>query len=181
MALSGLFGCSDTADGLGVGSLLWQADPQAALQSSRGREPLNSLQGKVLLVNFGYLHCPDVCPASMAVTGQVLGRLTPQERARMRAVFITVDPERDGPDQLRDYLAFFHPEMVGLRTSPEALKKIALNLRVAYIKQAEQPGGAYAVDHSAQTLLFNVQAKKVRELRYGASADEVLAAVRSVL
>ncbi|MRR51391.1 MAG: SCO family protein, partial [Rhodocyclaceae bacterium] len=135
----------------------------------------------VLLVYFGYTHCPDVCPAAMGVGAQTLAALTPAERAKTRMLMISVDPERDTPEVLKTYVAFFHPEMVGVTGSPAEIAAVAKAYGAAYIKQPPNEGGAYAVDHSAQTFVVAPDGRLAEILPPAATKDKTLALVRSLL
>jgi protein SCO1/2 len=158
------------------------AEPTAVeLCSSQGSLPLADLRDKVILLSFGYTHCPDVCPANLAAGAQALTRLTPAERAQVRLVMVAVDPARDTPEALRQYLAFFHPDMRGLRAEPAALARIARTFQAIYIARAPGPAGEYAVDHSAQSWLLDRQGGIVRVLDFGTSPDAIVEAIRQTL
>jgi protein SCO1/2 len=83
------------------------------LQASDGPLDSRTLRGKVLLVYFGYVNCPDVCPVSIAAGAGALNALSPAERERTRMIMVSVDPERDTPAALKTYVAYFHPQMLG--------------------------------------------------------------------
>lgn len=113
--------------------------------------------GTVTLLFFGYTNCPDVCPAQMANLGAVYGGLGPGVRNRVEVVFVTADPERDGPERIRQWLDGFHESFVGLRGPPGKVDSLQRSLGL-------QPGvptdddtgaaGAYAVDHGSAVLAF---------------------------
>ena len=81
------------------------------LQSADGPVDSKALRGKVLLIYFGYTHCPDVCPASLAAGGQAMNALSPAEQARVKMFMVSVDPERDTLQHLKEYTSFFHPQL----------------------------------------------------------------------
>lgn len=178
-------GCGDgQLDAGESGKMLWQADPAARLFNAQGELPLNTLQGKALLVFFGYVRCPDICPTSLSVVAQVLTGLTPDERAKMRAVFVTLDPDRDQPEVLRNYVKLFHPDILALRAREPQLKELAKAFRVYYVLQKPAQGAAsdvYAVDHTAHTGLVNAQGKLVKLIVYGTQAEPLRKALREVL
>ncbi len=151
------------------------------LQSAAGPISLGDFRGKVVLLYFGYTHCPDVCPVSMAAGSQALNKLTPEERARTRLLFVSVDPERDTPAKLKEYTAYFHAEMIGASGSPEQVAAVARAYGASYVKQAARPDGSYAVDHSAQTYLIAPDGRLAGEIEYGANAAKVVDAVRKLL
>jgi protein SCO1/2 len=110
------------------------------------------LQGKPFLVFFGYTHCPDVCPTTLFDISEVLRRLGP-DADRVGATFITVDPERDTPATLKDYLASFDPHLRGLTGDADAIKAVTRAYRVYYKKSPLQDGD-YTMDHSALVYLM---------------------------
>jgi protein SCO1/2 len=112
--------------------------------------------GRYRIVYFGYTHCPDVCPTDLATISQALSsfeKSDPKRAARVQPIFVTVDPERDTPAVMKEYLRPFHPRLLGLGGSPaqvaDAEKKFAIYSR----KGEVQPGGGYAMDHSRQIVL----------------------------
>jgi protein SCO1/2 len=108
-----------------------------------------NFRGKVVALYFGYTHCPDVCPATLANLADMAAKVNNPD---LRILFVTVDPERDTFDVMRDYAAAFSPQMVGLRGSPNDLAVLARRYRVAYeIKK----GPPYEVMHSNAVFFFD--------------------------
>jgi protein SCO1 len=151
------------------------------LQSADGPVDSRALRGKVLLVYFGYTHCPDVCPASMAAGAQALKALSSEERQKVKLMMISVDPERDAPAALKTYAAFFHPEMVGVTGTPAEIEAVAKSFGAGYVKQQADADGRYAVDHTALTYLVGPDGKLAAVLQLGASTESVVAAIRKLL
>jgi protein SCO1/2 len=128
-----------------------------ALVDQNGRSVSDrDFAGRYRIVYFGYTHCPDVCPTDLATIGQALTlfeKSDPKRAARVQPIFVTVDPERDTPAAMKEYLRAFHPRLLGLTGSPariaDAEKKFAIYSR----KGDVQPGGGYAMDHSRQIVL----------------------------
>jgi protein SCO1/2 len=149
-----------------------------ALQGAHGPLTLAALRGQVVLLYFGYTHCPDVCPVSMAAGAQALNRLSPAERAKVKLLFVSVDPERDTPARLQEYTAYFHPDMLGATGTPEEIARMARAYGAGYVKRAPGPDGNYAVDHSAQTFVIAPDGRLVEEIPFGAKADDIIAVVR---
>lgn len=112
-------------------------------------------RGKHMLVFFGFTHCPDVCPLELQTVGRAMDLLGEKAEALV-PVFISVDPARDTPEQLKGYVPAFHPRMVGLTGSPEQVAAAAKAYRVYYRKApGTAPGAAdYQVDHTAFTYLM---------------------------
>lgn len=140
----------------------WLARPRAlapfSLTDTEGRSVGNdALRGHATLVYFGFTSCPDVCPATLATLRELRSR-TPL--ADLRMWFVTVDPDRDTPQALRDYLGAFGPGFVGLRAAPAALPALLHDFS-AFAGKREQPGGAYGVDHSATLFLVDGHAQLI--------------------
>jgi protein SCO1/2 len=113
--------------------------------------------GKYRIVYFGYSHCPDVCPTDLQRIGEALDRFEKADAARaakVQPIFITVDPDRDTPASLKPWVAAFHPRLIGLSGTPEQIAAVAKAYGVYYQKEAVQPGGGYAVNHTMVTYLM---------------------------
>lgn len=172
--------CSDS----GMGERVLVARPEGGdfvLQSAAGPVDTRALRGKVLLVYFGYVNCPDICPASMAAGAAALNALTPEERARTRMIMISVDPERDTPAKLKEYVAYFHPAMIGVAGTATETAAIAKSFGVGFLRQPTRPDGGYAVDHSSQTFVIGPDGKLMELLPLGVETGKVVAAVRKLL
>jgi protein SCO1/2 len=113
------------------------------------------LKGRPSLVFFGFTHCPEVCPTTLFDISEVLNRLGP-DAGKVNALFVTVDPERDTPEKLKDYLSSFNPNLVGLGGDPAAVAAVAKAYRV-YYKKIPQDGGNYTMDHTAIVYLMDKQ------------------------
>jgi protein SCO1/2 len=166
-----------------LGKVLQDSASVGVLQSSRGSVAFDELKDKLLLVSFGYTHCPDICPTNLAVNGQVLNQLDPAQRARIRVIMVSVDPARDTPEHLKGYLAFFHPDILGLWIDEPGLASLSKAFGAIYIRQDKDKtnNGAYSIDHSAQTFVINGSGLLVQQLSFGASQEEVLSTVQKYL
>ena len=151
------------------------------LQTANGPFDTKTERGKVLLVYFGYTNCPDVCPASLAAGGMALNALTPEERAKVRLLMISVDPERDSLQHLKEYTGFFHPQMLGATGTPAEIAKIAGSFGASYVKQAAKADGSYAVDHTVSTYVVGPDGKLAAVLDLGVTTDKLLATIRQLL
>ncbi|MCK9508218.1 MAG: SCO family protein [Pigmentiphaga sp.] len=115
---------------------------------------LEDFKGKVPVVFFGFAQCPDVCPTTLAELVQVKEALG--ERAKdLQVVFVTVDPERDTPAVLKQYVTQFDPSFLALTGSPEEVSRVAQSFRVFYAKVPNQDGSSYTMDHSAGLYIFD--------------------------
>ena len=117
---------------------------------------LADFRGKAVVVFFGFTHCPDVCPTTLADMAGVMKQLGPQAE-RVQMLFITVDPERDTPQALDRYVHAFDPRFVALRGDPAATQRVAKDFKIFYEKRKE--GDSYTVDHSAQSYVFDPQGR----------------------
>ncbi len=115
------------------------------------------LKGAPTLVYFGYTHCPDVCPVTLLQLSQVV-KAGPVPS--LRVVFISVDPARDTPAQLAQYVHAFDPDFIGLTGTPAMLKTVTQHFGVAYLR-VELPGGDYSMDHSSTVFLMNARGQNV--------------------
>jgi protein SCO1/2 len=148
------------------------------LQSSRGAISLKDFRGKVVLIYFGYTFCPDVCPTSLALMAQALSALEPAERERVQGIFISVDPERDTLDRLKEFAPFFHPAITGMTGTPVQVAAIAKQYGASYIKQPADANGRYAVDHSSITYVVDPQGKLVASLPHASTPLQIIDAIR---
>ncbi|MEC5405335.1 SCO family protein [Paraburkholderia sp. MPAMCS5] len=135
-------------------------DLSFALTGDDGRPVTgDSFKGRTTLVYFGYTHCPDVCPETMGRLMQVLSKLGPDAR-KVRILFITVDPARDTPQALHDYVGAFDPQHAeGLTGSDWQIESLAKRYRVAYQMEKRDPKGNYEVTHSSAVYVFDAQGR----------------------
>jgi protein SCO1 len=110
---------------------------------------LSDFRGKVVLIFFGFVNCPDVCPTTLLELSKVYKALTPAEQARVQVVLISVDPERDSLEKLRNYVTFFNPNFIGLTGTPEQIADVARRYGVFYQKSQIKSPTEYNVDHTA--------------------------------
>ncbi len=151
------------------------------LRSADGPLDTRDLRGKVLLVYFGYVNCPDVCPVSIAAGAGALNALSFAERERTRMIMISVDPERDTPAALKTYVAYFHPQMVGAVGNASETAAVAKQFGAGYLRQPTRPDGSYAVDHSSQTYVVDRDGRLVEMLPLGTPPEKIASAVRKLL
>lgn len=179
----------------GVG-VFWQPEPsdrplpRAAiveggdftLQSADGPVSLHDYKGKLVLLYFGYTYCPDICPTSLAATSEGIKQLKPDELAKVAMIFISVDPRRDTPARLKEYVAFFHPAIVGVTGKPEEIAPIAKRYGVFYAEQkVATAGDGYVVDHSADTYVVAPDGKVVGKIAHATPPDGVVETIRKYL
>lgn len=140
------------------------------------------LNSKINLVYFGYSFCPDICPTDLQLIGQALDQLTPDELADTQALFVSVDPERDTPQQLAGYVGLFHPSIRGLTGTPDQVAAAAKAYRAYYKKVSAEEAGTsdYLMDHSAFIYLMDRQGRFVRVFGHGVDPKEMVEWVRKV-
>jgi protein SCO1/2 len=134
--------------------------------------------GKYRIVYFGYTYCPDVCPVDVQNISAGLKAFEAKDAARGRRVvpvFITVDPERDTQAVLKQYVSAFHPRLVGLTGSAEAIGKVAKSYAIYHAKRQTPGHDGYLVDHSRQAYLMDPEGKPMALLPADQSADAVAA------
>jgi protein SCO1 len=137
------------------------------------------LKGKSFLVFFGFTHCPDVCPTTLFEISEIMRNLGPQAD-QTAALFISVDPERDTPQAMRDYLASFDPHVRGLTGDAAALAAVAKAYRV-YYKKVPLEGGDYTMDHSAVVYLMDKDGRFIAPFNMRRTADAAAAELRKHL
>ena len=122
------------------------------------------LRGEVVVMFFGYTHCPDVCPTTLFEVSELFRKLG--EGAKVRGVFVSVDPERDTPEVLKDYLSSFDKRIIGLSGDRAALEPMLKAYRV-YARKNPAANGEYSMDHSAIVYLMDRQMRFIGPLNIG--------------
>lgn len=149
------------------------------LQDSSGAtRTLADFKGKLVMLFFGFTHCPDVCPTALARAVEVRRVLGPDGN-KLQVILVTVDPERDTPDVLRNYVAAFDPGFLALRGDAEATRATAAEFKVFY--QKVPTASSYTMDHTASTYVIDPQGRLRLALRNDQSAQDVAADLRTLL
>jgi len=136
------------------------------------------LRGEPFLVFFGYTHCPDVCPTTLSQISEILRALGPD--AKIRVLFITVDPERDTPQLMADYAGSFDPRIVGLSGDRAAVDKVMRAYRV-YARKADDKNGNYTMDHSALVYLMGRDGQFLRAFNIERPPEQAATELRPLL
>ena len=143
-----------------------------ALQDGEGATISDqTLRGRPFLVYFGYTHCPDVCPTELARISDILTQMGDKA---IPALFITVDPERDTPKLMRDYVSSFNSRIIGLSGSPQAIEAAEKAYRVFARKGQSQPDGDYSMDHSSIVYLMDKNGAFVEAFNLERSPEEAV-------
>ena len=141
---------------------------------------LADFRGKVVAVFFGYVHCPDVCPTTLSDFARALQQLGPQAD-RVQVIFVTVDPERDTPELLKQFVPAFNPAFLGMFTDAESLKQLAKEYKVVYQKTSVKAADDYLIDHSAGTYVYDPEGRLRLLMPYGSSPDAIARDLKTLL
>ncbi len=141
---------------------------------------LADFRGKVVAVFFGYIHCPDVCPTTLSDFALALQQLGPQAD-RVQVIFVTVDPQRDTPELLKQFVPAFNPDFLGMLADEATLKQLAKEYKVVYQKTSIKGANDYLVDHSAGTYVYDPQGNLRLLMPYGSSPDAIAQDLKTLL
>lgn len=151
------------------------------LQAGDGRTVTDAeFRGKVMLVYFGYTRCPDACPTALQDVANALDMLGPEAKQKVAVVFISVDPERDTPKVVQDYVGAFDAPITGLSGSPEQVAAAAKAYRVYYAKHP-RPNGEYDMDHSSIIYVMDRQGRFVANFTHETAPEAIAARLRPML
>jgi protein SCO1/2 len=163
-------------------ALMWNREPiggpfQLTDQSGKVRSE-RDFRGHLMLVYFGFTYCPDICPTDLQAIGLAMDKLG-ADADEVQPLFITLDPERDTREHLADYVTMFHPRLLGLTGSSEAVESAADAYRVYYKRVDFDKGdGTYTVDHSAFIYLMDRDGKYLGFFPPGTSAEKMVEMIR---
>src|ERR1700722_6264560 len=181
LALLAVAGLEFTQRTNGVGA--YQASgiggPFKLASSSGGELSSDDLKGAPFLVFFGYTHCPDVCPETVSDVSTWLDALGPEGKD-VKALFISIDPERDSVGSLKDYLSSFSERVIGLTGTPDEIAQVAKEYRVYYAKHPTKDGD-YTMDHSAVIYLMDRDGKLAGTLTYDEKKEAAVAKLKRLL
>ena len=141
---------------------------------------LSQLRGRVVLLFFGYTHCPDACPTTMARLARA-SRLLGKDAGRVVTVFVSVDPGRDTPSVLKDYLSYFHMSSIGLTGTKNEIDAVVKEYGAKYeIEQSDSAAG-YHVNHSTDLYLLDQKGSLVQTFGYNSGIQSIVDGVRPLL
>lgn len=141
---------------------------------------LADFKGRVVVMFFGYTQCPDVCPSTMSGMRELMAKLGP-DAARVQVLFVTVDPERDTPQLLAQYVPAFHPSFLGLYGDAAATAATAKEFKIFYRKQPGTTPSTYAVDHTAGSYVFDPRGRLRLHVRHGEAPERVMQDIKRLL
>ena len=151
------------------------------LKDHHGNErSMQDFKGRIVVVFFGFTQCPDVCPTSMTTMAEVK-RLLGAKGDLLQVLFITVDPERDTPALLKEYMASFDPGFIALRPEPEQVKRVADDFKIYFKKVPGSTPTSYTMDHSAGKYIFDTEGRVRLFSAYGTDAATIASDIRVLL
>jgi len=151
------------------------------LQSADGPVALADFRGKVVLIYFGYANCPDACPLTMSNWAKAFKLLSADELSRVRGMLISVDPERDTPEMLKEYTAYFHPNIIGVTGSVDELQKVTALYRSDFVIEKEDGDAEYEVAHMSFVYVIDPQGKVRDLLAHESRPAEIVKSIHNAL
>lgn len=151
------------------------------LQSVDGPVALADFRGNVVLIYFGYTNCPDACPMTLANWARAFKSLPDEERSRVRGMLVSVDPERDTPELLKEYTTFFHPNTIGVTGTIDELRKVTSLYRSDFVVENEDESDGYEVAHMSFVYVIDPQGKVRDLLAHESRPDEILKSIHNAL
>jgi protein SCO1 len=168
-------------DQTGNGNAAIQIGGPFQLQDTSGAPVSNeTYRGRLMLVTFGYTYCPDVCPTELQTISQAMSKLGP-DATEVAPIFISVDPERDLPKRLQDYLSIFGAPIAGLTGTREQIASVAKEYRVFFRKAGDTSSQDYTIDHSAIIYLMDRQGHYLTHFTFETSADTMASALKKYI
>lgn len=153
-----------------------QSSTEAAnftLMSSNGqRVSLDDFRGKLVVLYFGYTFCPDVCPATLVEIAGAMDILG-EDAKKVQAIMVSVDPERDTPEQLAEYVAHFDPNFLGVTGTPEEIAELATLYGIYYEKHEGSEASGYLIDHTATVMVIDQEGYLKLLLPFGTTAQDM--------
>jgi protein SCO1/2 len=156
------------------GTVLQSPDkaPNFELESVNGTVSLDDFQGQIVLLYFGYTFCPDVCPATLAEVAKAMDILGKKAKD-VQLIMVSVDPGRDTPEMLRDYVTHFHPSFLGVTGSEDDIAALATLYGIFYEKHEGTEATGYLVDHTATVMVVDQEGYLKLIFPFGAPAEEI--------
>jgi len=152
------------------------------LNSQQGAVSLSQFRHQRVLIYFGYTFCPDICPTNLGNLSLAYRRLSEAQQQQVQILFISVDPDRDTPAQLAEYVNFFNSDMIGLTGNKADLDDITQRYGVVYaLHKTPENSQNYSVDHSAFTYLVNPKGELVKQLPHGTNPRQFQQAIEQAL
>lgn len=152
------------------------------LTAHSGKVSLSDYRGKAVVMYFGFLTCPEVCPSSMTTISTALNRLDADEASQTQAILVSVDPKRDTIKELAEYAQFYHPRLVGLTGNKEQIDSVTNQYGAYYdFSEIESVTADYGVEHSSRYYVIDRDGKLVTAMRHSTTPNELAAQIKELL
>ncbi|MDK9724611.1 MAG: SCO family protein [Sterolibacteriaceae bacterium MAG5] len=176
-----LSACSDPVkfNATDISGVDWGKDFALTDHTGKARH-IADYKGKAVVLFFGYTQCPDVCPTTLAGMRDAM-KLMGEDAARVQVLFVTLDPARDTPQLLAQYVPWFEPSFVGLWADEATIAATAKEYKVFYTKQPGKEPGSYSIDHSAASYAFDPQGRLRLTIRHGEAPERIAADLKLLL
>lgn len=143
------------------------------LTGANGDVSLSDYRGKLVLIYFGYTFCPDICPATLANVGQALRKIGEDKASEVQTIMISLDPARDTPEKLAEYVKHFHPSFIGITGTEEKLAEVTSLYGIFYEKHEGTAATGYLIDHTATLLVIDREGYLKLVFPFGVTSDEI--------
>ena len=152
-----------------------------ALKNIDGRVALSDFRGKVVVIYFGFLSCPEVCPASMSVLKRSMEKLSPEHLTNTQALLVSIDPQRDDFQALAEFTRFYHPNIQGITGSVDEVKAVTSQYGAFFeITESETVDSAYAYRHSSRYYIVDQSGELVQSMRHSTTPNEIAARIQKI-
>ena len=152
------------------------------LSSHQGPVSLHDYRQKVVVMYFGFMTCPEVCPNSMGVISSALNRLSSEQLASTQAILVSVDPKRDTPEALAEYSRFYHPSLIGITGSKHEIDAVTRQYGAYYnFTEIENVTADYGVEHSSRYYIIDQNGKLITAMRHSTTPNELYAQITQLL
>ncbi len=143
------------------------------LTGKDGDVSLSDYRGKLVLIYFGYTFCPDICPATLANVGQALRNLGEDKASEVQTIMVSLDPERDTPQKLAEYVTHFHPSFIGITGTEQDIAQVTSLYGIFYQVQPGSDATGYLIDHTATLLVLDREGYLKLVFPFGVTVDEI--------
>ncbi len=151
------------------------------LQSQKGSFSLTDLKGQVVILYFGFLSCPDVCPTTLTIFSSAMKELPKEQSSKVNFLFIDVDPERDGFERLLQYTQFFHSQIIPLTGSILELENVAKLYGASFQKIQIQSSLGYTIDHTTNLFIIDQRGIWIKTIPHGFNKGEIKKTIKELL
>lgn len=150
------------------------------LQSSKGDVSLSDFKGKAVVMYFGFMSCPEVCPNSMGIIQSALGRMSETELQQVQGLMISIDPQRDNLKSLEQFTKYYHSNIMGVTGTDDVVQKTAEQYG-AYFKRTKDKANDYLFEHVSRYYIIDQEGNLVGALRHSTTPNELTAKLRETL